>query len=436
MDDYKIRKNLGIKDIIMKNKISSPNVFLNVGNTEKNKQYIKLKQKSNSLSKDIELLMDIFGIKNNNSLNKGLKYKKFIERNKILLQRKPTKRYSSLLSVIDNYIKLYNNKSKESKKIINKSKDNNNIKMLNKSKEKNLINKDKTNKTVENLTKIPKINFNILNIKSLGKKEINIDNINKNDIKPKIFNARNKELKNMKNLTETNENVNLKKINNINNNSSIIKFPSIIESKSTKNCINRIDLIRKTDKAEKLIKEKNAIIKDRINYKLAELNLIDWAMKSKLKFARWKFDIPEIEKYFYDMNTFDKAEKQELMKRKTFYDHVEELVEEIQKEEEEKDMKKIKDKHYKEEEKENEDNEEINIVQKAINKYSEASKILQIVKNRRLDEERKRYIIDNILINSDLIRRSINRSTDKLHIHRNKNKKEDIIKTLENKSEE
>ena len=110
----------------------------------------------------------------------------------------------------------------------------------------------------------------------------------------------------MKNLTETNENVNLKKINNINNNSSIIKFPSIIESKSTKNCINRIDLIRKTYKAEKLIKEKNAIIKDRINYKLAELNLIDWAMKSKLKFARWKFDIPEIEKYFYDMNTFDK----------------------------------------------------------------------------------------------------------------------------------
>ena len=81
MDDYKIRKSLGIKDIIMKNKISSPNVFLNVGNTEKNKQYIKLKQKSNSLSKDIELLMDIFGIKNNNSLNKGLKYKKFIERN-------------------------------------------------------------------------------------------------------------------------------------------------------------------------------------------------------------------------------------------------------------------------------------------------------------------------------------------------------------------
>ena len=99
-------------------------------------------------------------------------------------------------------------------------------------------------------------------------------------------------------------------------------------------------------------------------------------------------------------------------------------------------MKKIKDKHYKEEEKENEDNEEINIVQKAINKYSEASKILQIVKNRRLDEERKRYIIDNILINSDLIRRSINRSTDKLHIHRNKNKKEDIIKTHENKIEE
>ena len=82
------------------------------------------------------------------------------------------------------------------------------------------------------------------------------------------------------------------------------------------------------------------------------------------------------------------------------------------------------------------------MVDDILNKYIEVYKDLKNVKKRRLDEERKRYLINNILINSELRRRVINKSTDKLFIHKkknkykNKNKKEDIIKTNENKIED
>ena len=289
MYDYQTKKIFGLKNAILKNNIISPTVFSNLRNTEKNKQYINLQMKSNSLSKDIKLLIDKDSYDKNNSSNKDYQYNKFIERNKYILKRNLPKKSTSLLGIISNYIEYFQNK-------MDKIKEN---------KKQTLRDKNKINKTVNNLYKMPKINFNTIN---------NI-NTNISNISPKFLNTKKiKELKHKITLTEINKKINI--------NSPIRKFPSITNSKSTKNCINRFELIKKTEKAEKLIKEKNAKIKDRINYKLAEQNLIDWSMKSKLKYAKWKFDIPEIEKYFFNLNAFDQPEKQELIKRKTFYDYV------------------------------------------------------------------------------------------------------------------
>ena len=74
-------------------------------------------------------------------------------------------------------------------------------------------------------------------------------------------------------------------------------------------------------------------------------------MKSKIKLAQWKFGIAEIEKYFVDLKAYGKPEEEELLKRKTFYDVVEDLIDEIKKEKEEKDIKKIKNAYKKEEKK-------------------------------------------------------------------------------------
>ena len=52
-----------------------------------------------------------------------------------------------------------------------------------------------------------------------------------------------------------------------------------------------------------------------------------------------------------DLNLFGKQEEQELIKRKTFYDEVKEIIDGLKLSEEEKDRKKIQDKHNKEEKK-------------------------------------------------------------------------------------
>ena len=128
---------------------------------------------------------------------------------------------------------------------------------------------------------------------------------------------------------------------NSSENSFVQKFPTIMNSQRRKSCINRDELGQSADKVVKQMQEKNIKIKGRINYKLAEQELIDWEMKSKIKLAQWKFGIAEIEKYFVDLRAYGKPEEEELLKRKTFYDVVEDLIDDIKKVKEEKDIEKI-----------------------------------------------------------------------------------------------
>ena len=451
MYEYKARKNYRMTDVDIKNQIKFSNVFSKMSKTEKNKQYINLQTNLNSLSKDVRLLIDFSKDKyekmKSKSSNKDYQYKRFLARSNFLLRRNRNKKFTSILNILNNYIESHQNKLEELAKRRNKFKNN---KKLNKIKAQHVI-YNRINKSVNtNSKKLPKLNLNLID-KSLESK---LNKYNMSDrSSPNNLNIKNEETKNLNILTEKEKEQNLiqkknynelspqKEDININDNSFIKKFPKIINSKSTKNYINRFELLKNTEKIEKIIQKKNSKIKNGINFKLAEQNLIDWVIKSKLKFARWKFGIAEIEKYFVDLNAFGKQEEQELIKRKTFYDEVEEIIDELKLSEEKKDMKKIKDKHNKEEKKDfnefdktekNEENNDINMVDNTLNKYSEVSKVLQKIKLRKLNEEKTRNVINNILAKSDLGRRAINKSTDKL-IHY-KNKKELVIINNESKA--
>ena len=451
MYEYKAKKNYRMTDVDIKNQIKFSNVFSKMSKTEKNKQYINLQTNLNSLSKDVRLLIDFSKDKyekmKSKSSNKDYQYKRFLARSNFLLRRNRNKKFTSILNILNNYIESHQNKLEELAKRRNKFKNN---KKLNKIKAQQVI-YNRINKSVNtNSKKLPKLNLNLID-KSLESK---LNKYNMSDrSSPNNLNIKNEETKNLNILTEKEKEQNLiqkknynelspqKEDININDNSIIKKFPKIINSKSTKNYINRFELLKNTEKIEKIIQKKNSKIKNGINYKLAEQNLIDWVIKSKLKFARWKFGIAEIEKYFVDLNAFGKQEEQELIKRKTFYDEVEEIIDELKLSEEKKDMKKIKDKHNKEEKKDfnefdktekNEENNDINMVDNTLNKYSEVSKVLQKIKLRKLNEEKTRNVINNILAKSDLGRRAINKSTDKL-IHY-KNKKELVIINNESKT--
>ena len=460
MSDNQTTDNSPMDDSYKKDKIYFSNVFSKVSKSEKNKQYQNLQNGLRSLSKDVRLLEDFankdnFGKGKKLVKRKGYQYKNFIAKSNFLLRRKQG-RHSTFLDIINNYIYGQANKdkslSKKKGKKLNKSKP---TKNLNKSKDHYSIYKTEVDKSSNiNRNILPNINFNLDNSSETKMDSItkNINVSNSSTIFPTI---EKREPKKLYLYTEPSEKIEKKhkstkkfhrqmllpnKKTDLNNNSFIKEFPKIIDkNQRLKSSINRFELSQSTDKMVKKLKEKNQKIKNGINYNLAIQNLIDWEMKSKMKLARWKFGIAEIEKYFVDLKAYGKQEEEELLKRKTFYDIVEELIDEIKESNEEKKLNNIKNKYNKGEkknfddfdkkDKNDEENNELNMVDNAINKHSEVSKVLEKIRIRKLNEERTRHIITNILVQSDLSRKAIIHSTDKYYEKKNE---EDII----NKKEE
>ena len=458
MSDYNTINYSNSNDEHNKDKIYFTNVFSKVTKSEKNKQYQKLQTNIFSLSRDVKLLEDFVNqdkYGRNKKLETKKAYKNFIAKSNFVLQKKQNKNRKSLLNIINNYINSQINKEDDSpkKKIKNKIKL---TKKLDKSHDHYSIYKTEIDDKSRNFNRnqLPLINFtsdkSSETILDINPNNTNIANsssifptIQKNSPKKLYLTTETKEsIENTKkNAKRFHKILSLsKRPIDLNRNSFIREFPRIIDNnKKLKRNINRYEFSQSADKMAKMLKEKNQKIKNGIKYNSALQNLIDWEMKSKIKLARWKFGIAEIEKYFVDLNAYGKQEEEELLKRKTFYDIVEELIDEIKESNEEKKLNNIKNKYNKGEkknfddfnkkDKNDEENNELNMVDNAINKHSEVSKVLEKIRIRKLNEERTRHIITNILVQSDLSRKAIIHSTDKYY---EKKSEEDII----NKKEE
>ena len=439
MSDFESKKDFGMKDTnINITKKINPKLFSKLSKMEKNNQYVDLQTNINSLSKDVRLLIDYAENNIRKKLsNKDYQYFKLLKRSNFLLHRNKKKKFASILNILNNYIDLNQAKLEEIAKKREKYKKNKS-KKLNTSRDYNIVNKRRINKSVINLRILPEVNSNFLD-KSSGKKKPIRNNINMTQRSPINKNKKNKTTKNMKLfLTEKEEykqiipkthynkfNLSKKNINiNITDNSFIKKFPNIINNKSTKNFVDRKELKQSTDKMAYLIKEDNTEIKNKITYKKSEQNLQDWIMKSKMKFARWKFGISEIDKYFVDMKVFGKPEELELLRRKTFYDAFDELVDDINGKKEENNVKKIIEEYTRKEDDNSFDrlykkgnkgyNSVVNMTDIFNNKNSKESKMIQDIKKRKYKEEKTRYLINQMLVENDLRMKDIKRSTDRL----------------------
>lgn len=435
MNHFLSDQNLNMNEEARNKIIHFSNVFSTVKKPEKSNQYQKLRANLNLLSKDVKLLGDYIN-KNNSeknkrfdkSLNRIIQYKKFVARSSFLMRKKKNAGKANVLNVIIDYINSKNTNSAK-KKTKTKRKQSSN-------KSRNtLIYKTQINKSSNLGNGLPKLNFAFdksseTNVDS-SRNNINISNTFRLPV------VRNKNSKHIYFYTDDNENK--EEYNNkiyrqyyepsknisIDKNSFIKKYPKILNNNKLKNGINRYELGNSAEKMVKIINDKNTKIKNKINYKLAEQELIDWEIKSKLKFAKWKFGVAEIEKYFVDLKAYGKPEEEELLKRKTFYDAVEDLIDELKQEKEEREMKDLKKNYDKKTDKDFNDidkgdkkaeqNNDINMVDNIMNKHSEVSQSLQKVKARKLNEARARNLINNILVQSELGRKAINRSTEKLY---------------------
>ena len=449
------------------------NIFSQIGQFEKNKRYQVMQNGLNSLKQNVKLLEE-FSNKEKLSNKKKIFSKKISilnldkennlkkvhipNRNSIILRKK-----MSALNILDNKStnnintiqsdnnlnrNIYNNINKKRTKKTNSR--TNNLSMqkyelnLNKLKNK-LIYKTEVNNYNQliNGEKLPNIYYS-----SDKRSEANIgsqnSNTNSTSRLPLIYDKNkassqkkiylytdNNDIENIYiNENIDKKNSSYKKIplirRNLKYNTLIKKYPNILNSNRDNHyTLNHENLPVQTDKIVRRMKEKNVKIKNKINFKINEQELIDWEMKSKFKLAKWKYGIAEVDKYFIDLQAYGKPEEEELLKRKTFYDYVEDLIDDIKKTKEEREIKSIEDKYInnndnnkfgnvkKKDEKKEEDSD-LFVVDKAVNKQTELCEIIEKVKLRRKKEKEKIKLIDNLLFKSDLKRRAINESTFEL----------------------
>ena len=148
------------------------------------------------------------------------------------------------------------------------------------------------------------------------------------------------------------------------------------------------------------VKKENNNIRKAIHTGMDRFNIMDWYMQTRFKYAQYKFGIAEIQKYFMDLKAYGKPEEEEIEKRKTFYEHVEDIIQEIHEIKEMKEFEKLNKKYGIEqdkkklaksnkEQKENDDQQQKQMV--------ELSRALQQIAKRQKKEKQRRDQIDAIL---------------------------------------
>ena len=473
------------------------NIFSNISKFEKNKRYQQLQKGLSSLKNEVKIMEDFITNrkklqKKKNNYPRKININQYNDKdiNKRNLSKginsiSLRKRMSSLLNQSNNLsggngnsiIQTENNKNKVNKISYTSIKEKKNLKNVNKSQDIRLESQKYIHTEISNDNdidingeKLPNIYMSIdkMSDSNIGSINTNTNSkINSSVRLPKIQSRSQKKYfitendydnTNSIDVTDNNLNYNTIKLykkiktNNLKSNSIIKKYPNILKSYKLNSSINGEQLNLETDRIVKNMKDNNIKIKKKINYKLAEQNLVNWEMKSKFKMAQWKYGIAEIQKYFIDLQAFGKPEEDELVNRKTFYDLVEDLIDDIKITREEKEIKSIEDKYTnnkkenkygdlkKKEDKKNDQEkmqDEINSVDNTINKRKELSKALKNVELRQKKEKERRDLIEYIMFKSDLRKKAIYDSTDKLIKNKNKlNKSNEIYKDNKSKRNE
>ncbi len=222
-----------------------------------------------------------------------------------------------------------------------------------------------------------------------------------------------------------------------NNSFNKIKFEKKNNTSRNKPVINNKNKTISLDKTQfpqvtnimiKKMKKENNNIKNNIYKGIEKFNVMEWYMKTRFKYALYKYGIAEIQKYFMDIKAYGKPEEEEIEKRKTFYEHVEDIIDDIHAIKQQKELEKLNKKYgvkydKKKLNKLNKKNEKEDdnkfVVQKK--QMVELSKALQEIDKRQKKEKKKRQEIDDILFKCKQGIQSINSMDRKLPKNERKN---------------
>ncbi len=202
---------------------------------------------------------------------------------------------------------------------------------------------------------------------------------------------------------------------NKNNQSSYSKNRSISHNKNSS--VEKENLPKVANDMIKDLKKQNNNIKKKIYKGMEKFNIMEWYMKTRFKYTQYKYGIAEIDKYFMDLKAYGKPEEEEIEKRKTFYEHVEDVIDDIHEVQQRKEIEKLNKKYGIDQDKKKivkskKNKKEFNIPQQ--NQMVELSRALKEIDKRRKKEKQKRKEIEEILFKCKQGLHSINSFESKL----------------------
>jgi hypothetical protein len=147
-----------------------------------------------------------------------------------------------------------------------------------------------------------------------------------------------------------------------------------------------------------LIKNYNKNIK-RIKNSRYKYDIDNWVMKLRFKYAKWKYGIEDVQKYFIDLKDIGKDEEKELERRSSFYEKVELMVKKFNEEQERKKYMNVYKKYgINVKDKMNNLNENEFLVNEFNDKkMRELNKELKLTEQRKIKEKENRKKLKNIL---------------------------------------
>ena len=146
----------------------------------------------------------------------------------------------------------------------------------------------------------------------------------------------------------------------------------------------------------KMIKRNKKVINN-IKYLKNNIEEASIDFETKFKYINWKYGIADMNKYFIDLDSYKKNEEDLINKRKSFYDRLDDMIEDLKKRKKGKSLDMIAKKFgvkFKEDENKNKEIEEANIF---FNKCRDIKNSLKELYKRQKDEKEKREKIDKIL---------------------------------------
>lgn len=138
------------------------------------------------------------------------------------------------------------------------------------------------------------------------------------------------------------------------------------------------------------------------NFKKRQYNyeLDNYAMRSKIKYAQWKYGIPDTDKYFVDFKNYNNEVEDEMEKRKSFYGKVESVIKELKDDKENKEELDNSEKYginLNDKKKKMTKKNEYWINEQAIDKLDEMDTILKRGEHRKIKEKENRKFLEQIL---------------------------------------